>query len=822
MKPADKEFKSNMGSFFLKGLLFLGLIALMRLTEYLIGPQSSLGFKWNSIGLWQDVISAGTWLIFISPIYIFTVRYFKKLADLILALWLSVGLVFQLLLVIYFSVSSTALRAEHLYGMSGSQVDDLLTLYGFSWYYFILIVPVFYAMHLILALSKKMQEKKLIEFIAASLIVCGSFINIFWPIQEGDFDSDLEYDIKANKAQLFIKSYFNFDVTSVELTDGELSETLERYYEIQEIEKEEYFEYPFFNPEKSVNHLGGYFVKSDTAPNVVVIIAESLGKVFSGPNARLGSFTPCLDSLQNHSLYFENCLANAERTFGALPNIIAGIPEGDQGFLNLRSSYPDHLSLPMLLKENGNYQTNFFCGARAEYDFMDEYLMFQKFDKIYGERSFKRNEVMGEVEFKEGDKRDFNWGAEDLHVFKESMEMMYSDTQSFFNLYLTTSFHEPYAYQNQESFLSTAKTAIEKSDNEVKDDLLDEVGTIAALMYMDYSIAQCIENYKKRSDFENTIFIIVGDHGTKFLSDNSRIEKYHVPLMIYSPLLKEPQKFSNVLCQKDIPSALQALLRDNFNLNLPDFSISQSNNLLDESHSSFALMYADKRLENFYHEGRFIVGEKIYELNEKMELLKSSIEENEKDELRELLKSYKALSKISCYENRLVPNEVLKQWTELSYLFFIDDGMDQPYTGNHASAVYQNSMNQKEAFSDSTSASNGTEAYLPIIREELFSSNERVRLKMTFKIKSSDGDLPVLYVTETKEGENDIIAPIHLSNDKGFLRTTTKDDWQEFEFSHWLANGTKNNELRSVSIHLHKLNKAQFYIDDLQIELREF
>jgi len=822
MKPADKEFKSNMGSFFLKGLLFLMMVTLIRITEYLIGPHTSSSLGWNSSGLWQDVISASTWLIFISPLYILTVRYLKKTADLILALWLSVGYVFQILLVIYFSVSSTALRAEHLYGMSGSQVDDLLTLYGFSWYYFLLIVPVFYVMYLILSLSERLRDKKVVEFIAATLIVCGSFINIFWPIQENDFDSDFEYDIKANKTQLFVKSYFAYDNGALNLTEGELSETLERYYEIQKVEKEEYFEYPFFNPERSENHLGSYFVNSDTSPNVVVIIAESLSKVFSGPNARLGSFTPFLDSLTNQSLYFENCLANAERTFGAIPNIIAGVPEGDQGFLNLRSSYPDHLSLPMLLNENEGYQTNFFCGTSKYYDFMNEYLMFQKFDKIYGEENFKKNEVMGEIEFEEGDTRDFNWGAEDLKVFQESMKMMHSDSQPFFNLYLTTSFHEPYAYESQDRFLKDAKTAIEKTNGASNEALMDEVETIAALMYMDYSIEQCIEEYKRRSDFENTIFVIVGDHGTKFLSDNSRIEKYHVPLMIYSPLLKESQKFEQIVCQKDVPSALQALLRDNFNLNLPEFSISQSNNLLVDHQASFALMYADKRLENYYHKGHFVVGEKVYKLNDEMDLVKTGLGDGEKDELRELMNLYKTLAISSCYDNKILPDEIFKQWTELLYLFFINDGMDQPYTGNHASAVYQNSMTRDQAFSDSTSASNGSDAYLPIINQELFSSKERVRLKMTFKISSTDGELPVLYVTEMKERESDIIKAIDLSNEKGFLRTTTKENWHEFEFSHWLANGTENNESRSLSIHLHKLNKAQFFIDDIEIELREF
>ncbi|MFT4601285.1 MAG: phosphoglycerol transferase MdoB-like AlkP superfamily enzyme, partial [Arenicella sp.] len=482
MKPRSKEFKYKMSSFFLKGFIILVLVCLIRLTEFIIGPSLNNSLSWTFAGLWQDLIAAATWMVFIAPLYFVIARFFKRFADIVLAIWMTLGISLQILVIIYFSISSTALRAEHMYGMSGSQVDFLTNLYGFSWYYLLAILPLFLGVDLLLKLSEKLEKIKLIEFIASCIIIFGSLANIFWPLQESDYSSDFEFEVKANKSQVFIKSYFEYEPGEINISEKATKDALLSYYELSGIEKEEYFDYPFFSPEKSKNHLGEYFVKRDVAPNVVVIISESLCKIFSGPNARLGSFTPFLDSLIDHSLYFENCLANAERTFGAIPNLMAGVPEGDQGFMNLRSTMPDHLSLPMLLKEQEGYQTNFFCGAKKGYDYMDEYLMFQKFDNLYFEEDFEQNEIMGQLEFKNGEKRDFNWGAEDLKVFNESMQFFKRTDKNnpFFNLYLTTSFHEPYAYSDQPKFIKLAQKTIDKSKQENKDQLTSEVEALAA------------------------------------------------------------------------------------------------------------------------------------------------------------------------------------------------------------------------------------------------------------------------------------------------------------------------------------------------------
>jgi phosphoglycerol transferase MdoB-like AlkP superfamily enzyme len=43
--------------------------------------------------------------------------------------------------------------------------------------------------------------------------------------------------------------------------------------------------------------------------------------------------------------------------------------------------------------------------------------------------------------------------------------------------------------------------------------------------------------YSKRSDFNNTIFLITGDHRMPEIPMSDKIDRYHVPLIVYSPML---------------------------------------------------------------------------------------------------------------------------------------------------------------------------------------------------------------------------------------------------------------------------------------------
>ncbi len=87
---------------------------------------------------------------------------------------------------------------------------------------------------------------------------------------------------------------------------------------------------------------------------------------------------------------------------------------------------------------------------------------------------------------------------------------------------------------------------------------------IACIMFADDALRELIDRYKRRDDFENTIFIFVGDHGGGSLAVTDRMASYRIPLVIYSELLKKSGNFKGVSSHIDILPSLQILLSNNF------------------------------------------------------------------------------------------------------------------------------------------------------------------------------------------------------------------------------------------------------------------
>ncbi len=80
-------------------------------------------------------------------------------------------------------------------------------------------------------------------------------------------------------------------------------------------------------------------------------------------------------------------------------------------------------------------------------------------------------------------------------------------------------------------------------------------------MYSDDAIRQFMNAYKKSPKYRNTIFIITGDHRMPEIPITKSIDRFHVPLIIYSPLLKRTGSFKGVCSQLDLAPSFLALLK---------------------------------------------------------------------------------------------------------------------------------------------------------------------------------------------------------------------------------------------------------------------
>lgn len=319
--------------------------------------------------------------------------------------------------------------------------------------------------------------------------------------------------------------------------------------------------YPFLHAEQTADELGAHFVvHSDSPPNLVFIIVEGLGRSFSGPDASLGSFTPFLDQLAARSLYWENFLAAQGRTFAVLPSIFGSLPFGDEGFAALGEAMPVHATLLSVLKSQG-YRLNFYAGTDLEFD---------------NERAFLRRQgvdvLLEEKDFGPGHGPSNYWGyADDELVSLAVADQTRNARQPFVSVLQTNSTHTPYTFPGQQRYLQRFEQRLEQLQVPAgqKGDYLAHRDIYESILYVDDTLRRYFEEAQRRPSYGNTIFIVTGDHRLPELPMAERIDRYHVPLIIFSPLLKAPLRIKSVSSDFDIAPSLLAFLANGYGLRTP-------------------------------------------------------------------------------------------------------------------------------------------------------------------------------------------------------------------------------------------------------------
>lgn len=327
-------------------------------------------------------------------------------------------------------------------------------------------------------------------------------------------------------------------------------------------------QYPFLRTDETPDVLGPFFNPSPAPPNVVIIIVEGLGRAFTGSDAYLGSFTPFIDSLAQRSLYWENFLSEGGRTFAVLPSILGSLPFGSQGFSDLGSQMPTHLSLPGILRKNG-YESAFYYGGNAQFDNMRATLRKQGVARIVDEATF------GAGFQKMPGANGFTWGYGDKDLFRHYLAVNApNDTQPKLQVLLTVSTHDPFRINEQNRYLQRMEKRLETLNltDDQKQDRRKYSYQFASILYTDDALRDFFTAYQKRPDFNRTIFLITGDHRMPEIPMTDKLDRYHVPLIVYSPLLKRQATFRSISTHFDIGPTLLAFLNKNYGLKTPSMA----------------------------------------------------------------------------------------------------------------------------------------------------------------------------------------------------------------------------------------------------------
>jgi phosphoglycerol transferase MdoB-like AlkP superfamily enzyme len=418
-------------------------------------------------------------------------------------------------------------------------------------------------------------------------------------------------------------------------------------------------EYPFLHQETTPDVLGQYFNIGEAPPNIVLVVVESLGRAYSGSNAYLGSFTPFLDSLMEKSLYWENCLSTSGRTFQVLPAALASLPFGDHGFAEMEDKMPDHISLISLLKKQAGYSSSFVYGGEAEFDKMDAFLNRQGVDQIIDSRKFGAGYTKLPTSA-----NGFSWGFGDHEIFRRYLEDIKTKSDSpRMDVMLTLAMHDPFNIPDQENFIQKFVVRLEglKLSEKIKSFDQQYVKQLASVLYFDESIRHFLSEFSKMKEYANTIFIITGDHRMPEIPISSQIDRFHVPLVIYSPMLKKAEKFSSVVTHFDIAPSLIAMLNGAKLIRRPTVAAwighGLDNSVDLRSLQTYPLMRNKNEILDLLSENQFLSNQTIYQISTDLNI--DALEnDNRQKQLKDELDNFIRKNNYACKNNKLIPDSL--------------------------------------------------------------------------------------------------------------------------------------------------------------------
>lgn len=303
--------------------------------------------------------------------------------------------------------------------------------------------------------------------------------------------------------------------------------------------------YPFEHPETTPDTLGPLLaLDPQTPPHLLFVVVEGLGRNFSGPGARLGSFTPFLDALADRSLYWENFVATQGRTFAVLPSVLGSLPFGPYGAQPLA-----HDSLPSLLKAQG-YHLRYFSGSDLAFDHQGALLQAMGVERFWSSPDYKAPA-----------QKLSEWGYPDGDLMDAVMAQPWPQVPSV-TVVQTMSMHTPFVVPRMAHWRQRVQERIQALGLSApqSEAALRQQDIYASILYTDDALRGLFERLAQRPEWKNTVVLITGDHRLPEIPMDTRIERYHVPLIVYSPLLREPRRIKALSSHADIAPSLLALL----------------------------------------------------------------------------------------------------------------------------------------------------------------------------------------------------------------------------------------------------------------------
>jgi hypothetical protein len=282
-------------------------------------------------------------------------------------------------------------------------------------------------------------------------------------------------------------------------------------------------------------------------PNVVFIQLESFAGFKTGVLGNPLDPTPYFDTLARKGILFDRFYVAMENTSRSMFATLFGVP--DVSSVQNATRNPLLLDQASVLNALDGYDQSFFLGGSANWAQIRGVLK-NNFKNLAIHEEGSYHSPVVDV-----------WGICDADLLLEAKAQLTQRPRPFWSYIQTSGNHPPFTIPDHLKDFHTVK---------LDADRLAQAGFTGneefnAVRLMDYSLRVFFEAAAKEPWFNNTVFLMWGDHGLPRGSRDKRfgdltLAIHNVPFVIYAPGLLQPRRDHRIATQMDILPTLASLL----------------------------------------------------------------------------------------------------------------------------------------------------------------------------------------------------------------------------------------------------------------------
>jgi phosphoglycerol transferase MdoB-like AlkP superfamily enzyme len=240
-----------------------------------------------------------------------------------------------------------------------------------------------------------------------------------------------------------------------------------------------------------------------------------------------------MDRLARQSVVFGKTYATGTRTVRGMEAVTASFPPVPAEAIVKRPNNEGMFNWSTVMNEAG-YKPTFIYGGFGAFDNMNHF---------FGNNGYRV------IDRSDMEKPKFSniWGVSDEDLFDHALKVFdgqHARGERIFSVVMTTSNHKPFTFP----------PGIEGVKPQGG-------GRDAGVRYADYAVGRFIEALRARPYFNDTLVVIVGDHGARvYGKEDFPLRSYEIPFMVYAPAHLAPRRVESVTSQLDVAPTVLGLL----------------------------------------------------------------------------------------------------------------------------------------------------------------------------------------------------------------------------------------------------------------------